>query len=48
MTCEHYLKQKTSMLEWKLNKKLAKNPELIRAFDRKISHPLIRKYSHIG
>ena len=47
MIYDHYLKQPKSMLEWKLNGKLAKNPELVRAIDRNISHPLICKYSHI-
>ena len=36
------------MVEWKLIEKLAKIPELIGEFSRIISHPLIRKYSHIN
>ena len=47
LTYEHYLNQPKSMLEWKLNANLAKNPELIKI---KIlgnsSHPLIRRYQH--
>ena len=46
MTYEHYLKQPKQVVEWRLNEKLSKNPELIRAFDRKISHPLNQKNSH--
>ena len=45
MTFEHYLNQPKSMLEWKLNAKLAKNPELIKILDN-TSQPLIRKYQH--
>ena len=48
MTYKHYLKQPKSKLEWKLNEKLAKNHELIRAFNRNTSHPLIPKYSYIN
>ena len=36
------------MIEWTISKKkLANNPKLIKAFDRKTPHPLIRKHSHI-
>ena len=35
------------MLEWTINKKLANNRKLIKAFNINTSHPLIRKYSHI-
>ena len=45
MTYDHYLNQPKSMLEWKLNALLAKNPELIKYFINS-SHSLIRKYSH--
>ena len=34
------------MVEWKLIQLLARNPNLIRAFDIDKSHPLIRKYNH--
>ena len=47
MTYEHYLNQPKSMLEWKLNAILAKNPELIKILGNS-SHPLIRKYQHIN
>ena len=47
ITYEYYLKQPKSMLEWRLIEKLAKNPKLIKAFDRVLSHPLIREYSHV-
>ena len=46
MTYEHYLHQPKSMMEWKLNAILAKNPELIKILGNR-SHPLIRKYQHI-
>ena len=45
MTYEHYLKQPKSMVEWKLNSLLAKNPELIKILGNS-PHPLIRKYQH--
>ena len=44
-TYEHYLKQPKQMIEWVLNKKLHKNPVLIKTL-RYISHPLIRKYKY--
>ena len=47
MTDEHYLKMPKSMLEWTIIKKLANNPKLIKAFNKNINHPLIRKFSHI-
>ena len=43
---EHYLNKPKSMMEWKLNILLAKNPELVKILEN-ISHPLIRKYHHI-
>ena len=46
MTYEHYLKIPKPMIEWRLNAILAKNPEIIKKITN-ISHPLIRKYSHI-
>ena len=46
MTYEHYLIQPKPMVEWILNKKLAKNSELIKTLGNS-SHPLIRKYQHI-
>ena len=47
ITYEYYLKQSKSMLEWRMNEKLARNPKLIKAFDRTLSHPLIREYSNV-
>ena len=47
MTYEYYLTQPKSMLEWKLNAKLAKNPQLIEIF-RNSSHLLVRIYQHIN
>ena len=46
MTYEHYLKQPKAMIEWLINKELARNPELIKTL-RNTSHPPIRKYRHI-
>ena len=47
MTYEHYLKQRKQMIEWVLNKKLHKNPELMKTFRNIISHPLFRKYKRM-
>ena len=47
MTYEYYLKMPKSMLEWSLIKKLAINPNLIKAFNINTYHPLISKYRHI-
>ena len=46
MTYEHYLKQPKQKIEWVLNKKLHKNPVLIKTL-RNISHPLIRKNKYV-
>ena len=46
-TYEHYLNQPESMLEWKLNAILVKNPQYIEIFGNS-SHPLNRKYQHIN
>ena len=50
MTYKHYLNQPKPVIECKLNKKLSKNPELIKSaiedpFLR--SYPLIRKHDHL-
>ena len=47
MTYEHYLMLPKPMLEWTMIKKLATNPQLIKAFNINTYHPLIRKYRHI-
>ena len=47
MTYEHYLKLPKSILEWTIIRKLSENPKLIKAFDIKTKHPLVRKYRHI-
>ena len=47
MTYQHYLQIPKSMLEWTMIKKLASNPQLIKAFNINTYHPLIRKYIHI-
>ena len=36
------------MLDWRLIEKLARNPKLIKAFDRTLSHPLTREYSNVS
>ena len=51
MTYKHYLQQPKSLLEWRLNLIIAKNPQLIEVFDIGIGiasyfHTLIRKYSN--
>ena len=43
MTYDYYLKQRESMLEWKLFQKLVRYPGLINAFNLNHSHPLIRE-----
>ena len=47
MTFEHYPKQLNNLVEWRLIENLSRNAELIRAFDRNTSPPMIRKFSHI-
>ena len=44
-TYTHYVNQPKSMLEWKLNALLAKNPKPIGKLGNSY-HPLIRKYQH--
>ena len=46
-TYEYYLEEPKSMLEWILIEKLARNPNLINAIDRTLSHPLIREYCDV-
>ena len=43
LTGQHFKSQPKSMLEWKLNEKLSRNPELIKTFEN-ISYTLIRKF----
>ena len=43
---EYYLKQPKSILEWRLIENIARNPKLLKAFHRTLSHPLFPKYSH--
>ena len=47
MTYDFYLEQSKSMLEWRLNEKLARNPNLNNSPNRFHIHPLIQKYSFI-
>ena len=43
MTYTHYLNQPKSTIEWKLNEKISRKPDLIKTL-RYISYRLIRKY----
>ena len=43
ITYDYYLKHSKSLLEWILIEKLARNPKHTIAFDRILSHPLIRE-----
>ena len=47
ITYEHYPSIPKSMIEWKFNLLLAKNPKLVRLFENS-THPLIRKYNRIN
>ena len=50
MTFEYYLTQHRSVLEWKLNAKMDKDPKMVTLFDYRrccYSHPLIREYFDI-
>ena len=47
MTYDHYIKIPKPMWEWTIIKKLANNPNIIKAFNINSNDPLIRKYSHI-
>ena len=46
MTYKHYLNQPKSMIEWILNEKLSRNPELIKTL-RIIFQPLFRKHKYM-
>ena len=46
-TYEHYLSITKSMIEWKLNILLAKNPKLVRIIENS-THALIKKYNRIN
>ena len=48
MTYENYNNNPMPMVERRLNMIFAKNPSLIKSFDRNKNHPLMRKYSHIS
>ena len=47
ITYEYYLKQPKTMLKWRLIEISARNPKLIKAFDRSLSHPPFREYSNV-
>ena len=46
MTYKHYLNQTKSILEWRLNIILAKNPELAKIFGNR-PNPSSRKYEYM-
>ena len=46
MTYKYYINSPMQMVERRLNMIIARNPHLINALDRRINHPLIRKYSN--
>ena len=47
MTYKCYFNNPMHMAERRLNIIIARNPHLINALNRRVSHPLIGKYSHI-
>ena len=46
-TYEYYLTIPKSMIEWRFNILLSRNPKLVRIFENS-AHPLIRKCNHIN
>ena len=48
MNFKYYLKQPMQMIERRLKKVIAKNPQLIIWLNRDSNHPLIRKFIHIS
>ena len=46
MIYKYYLTCPMPMVERRINYIIAKNPELISAFDRNTNYPLIRKYKN--
>ena len=47
MSCKSFIKQRKHMVQINLNHILSRIPHSINALDRGVSHPLIRKFSHI-
>ena len=47
MAYKYYLNNPMPMVERRMNFIIARTPTLIKALDRNMSHPLIRKYSYI-
>ena len=47
LTYEHYINQRMSKCERKINMNIARNRHLINSLDQNKNHPLIRKYLHI-
>ena len=47
MTYEFYNTNPMHMVERRLNMIIARNQHLINVLDRRVNHPLVRKYSHI-
>ena len=46
MTYKYYISNPMHMVERRLNMIIAGNPNLIGVLDRRVNHPLIRKYPH--
>ena len=47
MTYEYYIQHPMPSIELKFNVNPAKNPHLINSLNRSLTHPLMKKYSHI-
>ena len=47
MTHNFYMKNPMHMVEGRLKMVIVKSPHLFNALDRRVNHPLFRKYSHI-
>ena len=47
ITYEKYINNPVNKVERRININIAKNPQLVKLFDRNKNHPLVRKYSHI-
>ena len=47
LTYQLYINNPMPMVERRLNMIIAKNPQLIKSFERNRNQPWIRKYSHI-
>ena len=48
MTYKYYINNPMHMVERRLNMIIARNQHLIIVLDKRVNHPLIRKYSHVS